>query len=313
MAVKLGIIGDIGIDRYHVGKVRGLSAEAPIPVVDIIAVVDRPGMAANVLSNVLAMGEEGLYIASALDSPCPVKNRLVTQDGQQLARWDEQDTCPGYFVDDLGGLINVDGVIVCDYGKGSITPEVISFIRGLAIPVFVDTKNDPKPWVGSDVILFPNQLEYDRYEASYGWLPAVVLKQGSKGLSYLEFGSTILSRPAQARAVSCVNGAGDTLISAFAISALTGHSLPECMEIGNVAAGIVVEQHFLNRQPRLSEIVMRLESEGYYDDQVNDAGKDSVGSGICGNVLSCGETTVGSDEVWDGDETGSDPDVSDVE
>lgn len=303
----IAVIGDIGIDRYHIGRVRGISAEAPIPIVDIKGRIDRPGMAANVLANLKFLGEDSFCISAAPDSKCPIKNRLVTEDGHQLARWDEHDYCPPYDTDQLAALINADAVIVCDYGKGSITPDVISYLRNLKIQVFVDTKGDPSPWIGSDAILFPNQLEYDRYADKYGWLGAVVLKKGAEGLAYMEFGSIVLTRPATAVRVNCVNGAGDTLIAAFSIAAIDGQSLPDCMDIANVAAGITVEQHFLARQPSLKTVIARLEEKGFYDNQ-----SENAGEGASGPECTCdsGSTNPLSSELREGYESGIDPDLS---
>ena len=47
-SAKVLVIGDVMLDRYYHGRTERVSAEAPIPVVDIEEIEERPGGAANV-------------------------------------------------------------------------------------------------------------------------------------------------------------------------------------------------------------------------------------------------------------------------
>ena len=49
--LKIAVVGDAMIDRYFVGEPIKLSAEAPIPVVEIDHTFDQRGGAANVTAN----------------------------------------------------------------------------------------------------------------------------------------------------------------------------------------------------------------------------------------------------------------------
>ena len=60
--MKLIVIGDAFIDKYHVGTSHRLSPEAPIPVVGVDYVVEKSGGAANVRENLRSLGEEGLIL-----------------------------------------------------------------------------------------------------------------------------------------------------------------------------------------------------------------------------------------------------------
>ena len=50
------IIGDVMLDRYWHGPTGRISPEAPVPVVKVEAIEERPGGAANVALNVAALG-----------------------------------------------------------------------------------------------------------------------------------------------------------------------------------------------------------------------------------------------------------------
>src|ERR1700677_2918020 len=50
------VVGDVMADHYVWGKVERISPEAPIPVVHVSREEVRPGGAANVASNIAALG-----------------------------------------------------------------------------------------------------------------------------------------------------------------------------------------------------------------------------------------------------------------
>lgn len=259
--MSIYVIGDYGTDVYHVGKVRGVSAEAPIPVLKNMYTIQLPAMAGNVVGNLEALGCN----VEKLDSNArfsPRKNRLYTEDGVQLARWDTWDRCDPYIVDDLIPLLDADAIVVADYAKGAIGPVVTDILRETTIPLFVDTKQDPTPWIGSRAVLFPNLAEYHQFEEKYKWIEHVILKQGPLGLAYMNYGQIIMTSPASAERAQCVNGAGDTVLAAFVMAVLSGGGLRQCLDFANAAAAEVVEQPFLSRTTTLGAVIRRYEQGG---------------------------------------------------
>ena len=260
--MKILVLGDAFVDTYHLGTTSRLSAEAPIPVVNITGVLEFPGGACNVRENLISLGVDGRYLFQPTSRKVnyPVKNRLIVND-TQVARWDTDDWCSMYQREDLLVLMeDFDAVIVSDYGKGSITKEVIQILWEVTLPVFVDTKQSPVDWIGSEAVLFPNLEEYKRYQKEYDWIGRVVLKRGAEGLSLLEFGSVVLQRPAVARFVRDVNGAGDTVIAAFALALVGGRNIDWCLEFANAAAAVAVEHQF-TYAPSLREVEYKLYQE----------------------------------------------------
>lgn len=241
------VLGDLFTDQYFIGHTRGMSAEATIPIVDTDEVRRLAGGAGNVVMNLVSMGERDVRYVVRPEQNYPTKNRLVVGD-TQLARWDEDDYCYPYDVSDLVGIEHSSIIICCDYGKGSISKEVIQHLRRMAergIVVLVDTKGDPTPWVGSEAVLFPNKSEYERYREPYQWIHNVVLKQSSEGLALMEFGNVVLTRPATADYVRSVNGAGDTVVAAWAVATSMRFSyITQMLEFCNAAAACAVEKPF---------------------------------------------------------------------
>ena len=50
------VVGDVMLDRYWFGDVTRISPEAPVPVLKVSRVDERPGGAANVARNIAALG-----------------------------------------------------------------------------------------------------------------------------------------------------------------------------------------------------------------------------------------------------------------
>ena len=244
--MKIGILGDSFIDRWHVGTVKGLSAEAPIPSVNVLEVKEFAGGAANVRANFRALGQEAVLLMPPTErnQNYPIKNRLLA-DGVQIARWDEKDWCGPLQREDLLALMDCNALVVSDYGKGSLSEEVIQCLRGVKLPLFVDTKGDPKVWLGAeDVTVFPNSKEYKQFRNSYAWFNKCVLKLGEVGLEFRSYGEVLASSPAKARFVKSVCGAGDTVLAMYPTMVLSGASVEVALDYANAAAAIVVEKPF---------------------------------------------------------------------
>ncbi len=257
--MKIGVIGDQMIDRYWLGTIGGISAEVPIPVVKVSGKLDYAGGAGNVGANVSALSIQSVELPWNPNRTYPIKNRLIA-NSIQVSRWDEDDYCEPIQLKDLDQFRGVTGLIVADYAKGSITPELIVELKGWSCPIFVDTKRDPSQWIGSEAILFPNLKEYLQFKDKYEWFPRLVLKQSEKGLALMEFGTAVLSRPSLARFVTSVNGAGDTVIAAFAMAFLSGANLDWCLTFANQAAALSVEKPYTSTST-LAEINSRFGGE----------------------------------------------------
>ncbi len=243
--MKIGIVGDCLIDRYWIGETSRISPEAPIPVVKITGKLDLPGGAANVRANLRSLGRDAVVLFKTGNQNYPIKNRLIVENAQ-IARWDENDWCEPLGRGDLLALVDCGAIIVSDYGKGSITEEVIQVLRETPVPVFVDTKGDPSKWIGNkeDLWMFPNQKEFTQFEREYGWLANVILKQGKNGVSYLQFGRPLAWRPAAIVSPVSVNGAGDTVLAGFVDTYLAGCELGYCLEFAMAAAGVVCQKPY---------------------------------------------------------------------
>lgn len=175
-AVRVLVVGDVMLDTYLWGQASRISPEAPVPVVRVADESRALGGAANVATNIVALGaacavagtvgadpagrelvrelEEGGIDASGLavlnDRPTTVKTRVMVRH-QQVARYDRESDAD--LSEDEAERVarairermdGVDAVVLEDYNKGVLVPFVIRATIEAALagdkPVVVDPK-----------------------------------------------------------------------------------------------------------------------------------------------------------------------------
>ncbi|MCL1106962.1 bifunctional D-glycero-beta-D-manno-heptose-7-phosphate kinase/D-glycero-beta-D-manno-heptose 1-phosphate adenylyltransferase HldE [Shewanella algicola] len=189
---RILVIGDVMLDRYWVGPTGRISPEAPVPVVKINQIEDRPGGAANVALNIAALGGQvklaGLVgqdeTAEALtqgvkvfgvepqwltvaDKPTITKLRVLSRN-QQLIRLDFEESfdkasSQALFDQSETILDNVDVLVLSDYAKGAIhePKDFIAKARAKGVTVLVDPKgHDFARYHGASLIT-PNMSEFE--------------------------------------------------------------------------------------------------------------------------------------------------------
>lgn len=197
------------------------------------------------------------------------KTRILARR-QQMLRIDREDRheLPPFLVEEVArqvgrALDDVEACVISDYGKGVITgallEEVLPQLRSRGIPVAVDPKETHFfSYLGVSTIT-PNQLEasvaFGRkirdvrtlLQAGRALLErldseSVLITRGAEGMVLFRPHEPPLSFPAVAHEVYDVTGAGDTVVSVFALALAAGADLAEAAAISNHAAGLVVQE-----------------------------------------------------------------------
>jgi rfaE bifunctional protein kinase chain/domain len=196
---KVLVVGDVMLDRYWFGDVERISPEAPVPVLKVGRVEERPGGAANVARNIAALGAQCTLLSVVGDDEagaCLEKllnkhdnlNALLHRDNsistivklraiarhQQLLRIDFE-TSPSHEVlhaaleDFHAQLPLADVVILSDYGKGGLAhiAEMIRSARAAGKPVLVDPKGDDYQRYSGATLLTPNRSEFREVAGSW--------------------------------------------------------------------------------------------------------------------------------------------------
>jgi D-beta-D-heptose 7-phosphate kinase/D-beta-D-heptose 1-phosphate adenosyltransferase len=178
---RIGVFGDLMLDRYLWGTASRLSPEAAVPVVDFIEQNDRLGGAANVAANLAELGarvemfgaigaakapgdEPGEALRKQLRASnisdkgvfsdprrvTSVKTRIIARH-QHIVRVDRERREPlhpetqGRLLRALSAsLKNIDALIVSDYDKGVVTDDFADKVLGAAHKLKVPVFIGPK-------------------------------------------------------------------------------------------------------------------------------------------------------------------------
>jgi len=287
-------IGDIMLDRFIYGSVERISPEAPIPVFSMESEDLMLGGAGNVVRNIVSLGAEacflsvvgddavgkqllGLigeednvepYVLSEKDRISTKKTRYIAGN-QQLLRSDKEtraaitEASESQLMDIAKDVIpKFDIIILSDYGKGTLSPQLIRRIIDTAKEhnkkVIVDPKSRDFGLYAGAYLVSPNLSELanasgrDHFdndveivEAAHALLKEhtlehVLVTRGKDGMTLVYKNGESLHIPARAKEVFDVSGAGDTAIATLAVAHASGLDLADAALSANVAAGIVV-------------------------------------------------------------------------
>ena len=289
---KILCIGDIMLDRFVYGDVDRISPEAPIPVFNTQSEKLMLGGAGNVASNLSGLGAKTRFIAVIGNDPAGQNiKRLITKilntkatlirekgrrtsiktryiaAGQQIMRADDETVSPikketkNQIINLVKSeLNNCNALIIADYAKGILTPEMnkqlIRLAKKAKIPIIVDPQgHDYGPYTGADIIT-PNRKELSlatnlpadndkqiRFAAnkliSENNIKSVLATRSGDGMTLIN-SKSFNTFKAEAQEVFDVSGAGDTVVATIGAGLAAGIELKQAVNLANVSAGIVV-------------------------------------------------------------------------
>jgi len=273
---KVVVIGDVMLDKYLEGEVLRISPEAPVPIVNIKKEFYELGGAGNVAANVSSLGGDVfLFGFIGRDNEAEILKKLfkekrinyfldenditiqktrVIGKGQQLIRFDKEDTSEKQFSEEIKRKISEKAaeaniIIISDYAKGAITPELMTLLSPCNKKIIVDPKpknkeiykgvfliksneKEAKGMSGLEDINLAGELLKKEFNSN------IIITRGEKGMSL--FSEKNLEIPTYAREVYDVTGAGDSVIATLGLALASNASIEEAAILANHAAGIVV-------------------------------------------------------------------------
>ena len=173
---RLLVLGDFMLDEFIFGRVRRISPEAPVPVVEVERQMLALGGAGNVVNNLVALGARPLPLGVVGDDadgermrhvfagisvethgliadaarPTTLKTRIIAHN-QQVVRADRESRKPAaeevenrlieVFARELA---TADAVVVSDYSKGLLTDRLLNLTLNTAQARRVLVCLDPK-------------------------------------------------------------------------------------------------------------------------------------------------------------------------
>lgn len=287
------VVGDIMLDEYLWGGVERISPEAPVPVVSVEKETKMPGGATNVVNNLLGLkakvyitgvignDDSGKYLKRYFNKniadlngliieparPTTLKTRIIAHN-QQVVRVDKESIDPikSKTVRDIIKYVKkvikqIDGIVISDYGKGVIVPDLIKEIISLANKndkvIAVDPKIEHFFQYRNVTLITPNHFEAEKalnikiktqddvFKAGREImkklnLSSLFITQSKDGMTVFQKNKNPIHSPTHAKKVYDVTGAGDTVISTAVMALVASCTYEEAAALANYAAGIVV-------------------------------------------------------------------------
>lgn len=295
--VHLLVVGDLMLDRYIWGEVDRISPEAPVPVLRVTSESFRLGGAANVIHNIRTLGgrvtacgvvgrdETGKRLFRQLAEigsatagvfwedhfQTTQKSRIIAQPRhQQIVRLDRENhgEIRRHVLQKIREFVvhhasRCHGIIISDYGKGTVHPELLEIVAELAegknLLCVVDPKRENFSRYRYPTLVTPNREEASqasgieiRDEGSLReagrrllqlWqAKAVLVTRGQEGMSLFRPGREMRHFSTEPREIFDVTGAGDTVVAASALALASSSTFEEAAVLANLAAGLVGEE-----------------------------------------------------------------------
>ncbi|PHM39850.1 ADP-heptose synthase [Xenorhabdus mauleonii] len=218
------VVGDVMLDRYWYGPTSRISPEAPVPVVKVENIEERPGGAANVAMNIASLGANSRLVgltgiddaARALSEklgsvkvqcdfvsvpthPTITKLRVLSRN-QQLLRLDFEEGFQNVDAQPMlekiqQALPHIGALVLSDYAKGALNQvqAMIKLANEANVPVLIDPKGSDFERYRGATLLTPNMSEF---EAVVGHCKDDddLVQKGTKLVQALELKALLITR-----------------------------------------------------------------------------------------------------------------------
>ena len=316
---RILVIGDMVADIYIDGRISRISREAPVLVLEQAGEKIVAGGAANVAHNAQTLGgsvyavgllgedaaaqgladilaEKGVQTAGLFHDaarPTSSKTRIIAGGratvSQQIVRLDKESHAPlrreteGEMLRYLDEILpQMEGIVLSDYGAGTITEAVkdklIGYAREHGLPSIVDSRyairrfrdigyvkqNDAELAAAVGRELPDEAALVDAGRALLKELSAdgVLVTRGEQGMMLFSRDGTVTDIPVSDRSeVYDVSGAGDTCVATVILALAAGIEAPEAARLSNVASGIAVRK-LGTATVSAAELVRALDAQG---------------------------------------------------
>ena len=218
----------------------------------------------DILNEILAETRIDTHILKLQNRKTTIKTRVMSGN-QQLLRIDHEDKHDIDSVEETQLLERfeeilsknkINGIILQDYNKGMLTPNLISSIIETAnkkkIPTFVDPKEKNFFAYQNCTLFKPNKKEIRQAVGPLSWDQAdqtirqrlknkyTIITLGSEGI-YINDGQKGIIYPTEQRVIADVCGAGDSVISVVALCYIKEMESGDIARVANMAGGQVCE------------------------------------------------------------------------
>lgn len=235
------VIGEFCIDEFVYGECARLNPEAPTPVFIPKKTNTNPGMAGNVMYNLVSLGLEPRFVHNEENIK---KTRYVDEKSNYiLLRVDSGDVVKPITAKSIMTIPfeEYDAVIISDYNKGFLTEEILEYILVNSHLSFIDTKKPFGGWITNATYIKINDTEFKNPSHNQTVLDKVkhklIITRGGEGCDL-----NGMNYPTRKAEIRDVVGAGDTFISALTAAYLKTNDIAISILFANECATHVIQK-----------------------------------------------------------------------
>lgn len=195
---KVIVIGDIIIDKFHLGNVSRIAPEAPVPILNVEKILFSIGGAYNLVTQLRSMNIQTYFISSSgpelklelkhfkeklnkedyiisSKKKTSIKNRFISNNkSTYLLRVDYEDSSDitdienNQIIKILNKILSDNNfIILMDYNKGVVNSKLLKiFYKKIKeyknIKIFIDTKKSNLSIFEKSYLLKPNNYEFEK-------------------------------------------------------------------------------------------------------------------------------------------------------
>lgn len=243
---RILVVGDACTDHFLFGEIRE-NPEGDWSCVRVTKCEQQHGMMLAVCDMLEKLGCKTEYCCGYQSE----KHRVIAGE-KIVARYDIDTPYqqPIEVLDEIYFRNLLDGILVSDYGKGTVSQKTCGFLVGkakeLGIPLLVDPARGAS-WSKYDgaTLIKANSIEYKESGEWWNrWTGQLVVTEGKAGMTIAAPSHANRFVP-QLRPIDnplCVAGAGDSIFAVLGACLACGIDLLDACRLANVAASLVVQR-----------------------------------------------------------------------
>jgi len=234
------VIGEYCLDVFVYGDVNRLSPEAPVPVLQPNETTENPGMAGNVVENVLSINPNCRMVKIHQSNPIKKTRYVDKKSNHMFLRVDQNDFAEplNLNISRINAIINSDIVIVSDYNKGFLSHEDILSIGKNSSLSILDSKKILNDDIVKSFTFVKMNFSESKQNTHLTYTDNIIVTLGSDGCKYK---NEVFKSPSPKETID-VSGAGDTFTSSFILKYYETNNINESINFANTMASIVVSK-----------------------------------------------------------------------
>jgi D-beta-D-heptose 7-phosphate kinase/D-beta-D-heptose 1-phosphate adenosyltransferase len=232
---KILVIGESCKDVFVYCDSIRLAPDVPVPILQITETTENPGMASNVLKNIISHVSDCEIETNSGWENISKTRYIHAKSNHSFFRVDSSEKIKRIDLNQIN--LDYEYIVIADYNKGYLSEDDILKICKSHSRVFLDTKKILGPWAQSAMYIKINDYEY-RNSMPYitdNFKDKIIHTKGGDGCEFQ--GKEFLVENIE---VIDTSGAGDSFMAALVVKYSQTEDIIESINFANACASEIV-------------------------------------------------------------------------